>query len=253
MELYNLILMSGADVPFPQASINIHQPTIKEISLIQQSMFFAGCQVFQFDKENLSSQDKVNLENYTNFDIIMSIMKEKNAAIRSSTIGAIRVLTLLFPDYNIRFGEKEIFLEKEQESHVLNNDNLKAFQNIIAQIFCTKKESQAYEPMGQSAKRIADKIKKGKQKKAALQKKADQKVTIFGRYVSILAVGESKNIPDLMGYTVFQLFDEYNRYILKQSYDLYIQQKLAGAKDVKQVDNWMKDLYKEESSQDDFT
>jgi hypothetical protein len=29
-----LIYLSGAEIPFPQASIIIHQPTIKEISMI---------------------------------------------------------------------------------------------------------------------------------------------------------------------------------------------------------------------------
>jgi hypothetical protein len=36
-----------------------------------------------------------------------------------------------------------------------------------------------------------------------------QKVTILSRYISILAVGENKNINDLLNYSVYQLFDEF--------------------------------------------
>jgi len=36
-----------------------------------------------------------------------------------------------------------------------------------------------------------------------------QNVTILSRYISILAVGEQKDINLLLEYTVFQLFDEF--------------------------------------------
>jgi len=61
----------------------------------------------------------------------------------------------------------------------------------------------------------------------------ETKVTIFSRYVSILAVGEQKNINDLMNYTVYQLMDEFNRYELKLSYDTWERYRIAGAKDLK--------------------
>jgi hypothetical protein len=36
-----------------------------------------------------------------------------------------------------------------------------------------------------------------------------QKVAILTRYVSILAVGEKKDMNSLLGYSVYQLFDEF--------------------------------------------
>jgi hypothetical protein len=35
-----------------------------------------------------------------------------------------------------------------------------------------------------------------------------------------------------MQYTIFQLFDEYNRFRKKQDFDIYVRAKLAGAKDM---------------------
>jgi len=48
---------------------------------------------------------------------------------------------------------------------------------------------------------------------------------------------------DLLRLTVYQLFDEFERFELKQSYDVYFEAKLAGAKDIDEVDNWMKEIH----------
>ena len=39
---YNLALMTGIDIPVPELQISIHQPTIKEISMIGEQDFFTG-------------------------------------------------------------------------------------------------------------------------------------------------------------------------------------------------------------------
>jgi hypothetical protein len=44
-------------------------------------------------------------------------------------------------------------------------------------------------------------------------------MAILSRYISILAVGEGKDINDLMNYTIYQLMDEFNRFELKMHYD----------------------------------
>lgn len=44
-------------------------------------------------------------------------------------------------------------------------------------------------------------------------------MSILSRYISILAVGERKDINDLMNYTIYQLMDEFNRFELKMRYD----------------------------------
>jgi hypothetical protein len=45
-----------------------------------------------------------------------------------------------------------------------------------------------------------------------------------------------------MRYTVYQLYDEFQRFQLKVQWDAYIQARMAGAKDLEEVDNWMIDL-----------
>ena len=51
--LNELLLLSGNDIPFEEAKISIHQPTIKEIAYIGEENFFTGCEFLRFSKDNL--------------------------------------------------------------------------------------------------------------------------------------------------------------------------------------------------------
>ena len=42
-----------------------------------------------------------------------------------------------------------------------------------------------------------------------------------------------------MGYTVYQLFNEFERFERKISYDAWYSAKLAGAEGLEDVDNWL--------------
>jgi len=46
----DLLLLSGNDIPFVEAQISIHQPTLKEISFIGEDIFFIGCEFLNFSK-----------------------------------------------------------------------------------------------------------------------------------------------------------------------------------------------------------
>ena len=61
--------------------------------------------------------------------------------------------------------------------------------------------------------------------------------------MSILAVGESKDINELKNYTVYQINDEFKRFQKKEAYDINIKARMAGATDLEDVDNWMEDIH----------
>ena len=46
-----------------------------------------------------------------------------------------------------------------------------------------------------------------------------------------------------MHYTIYQLLDEFHRFELKVNYDTYVKFKIAGAKDLKDPEDWMKDIH----------
>jgi len=109
-------------------------------------------------------------------------------------------------------------------------------------MFClTDKENKEYNPSGDLARKIANKIKRGREKKAELA--PDTKIAMFSRYISILAVGEKKDINDLMNYTVYQLMDEFNRYELKLQYDSWEKYRIAGATGLDDPEDWLKDIH----------
>lgn len=240
-----LLLLSNNDIPFPQARVNIHQPTLREISFIGEESFHIGCQFLNFSIDKLSHEDKSNLVNKTDFEVFMSVMNSKEKA--KYKVDALLVLTLLFPDFHIKFDIDKIILEREGVlTSSINQLNFDAFKDILASMFCLNDAEQkegSYNPADQYAAKIAEKLKK-RQAKLAKEKGIDtQKIAIFSRYVSILAVGEHKDINELMNYNIYQLKTEFKRFQKKQEFDFYIQAKMAGAKDLEDVDNWMDEIH----------
>lgn len=238
-----LLLLSGADIPFIEGTITIHQPTIYEISLIGEEALFTGCELLKFSKDIITIEDKSELNYYSDFNIFMSIMNDKSGSISHNVSCAKMVLDLMFPLYEILFSPNEIFMR--QEGVVcggINEKNFNAFKQIVSQMFCLEKSQEEYNTQGELAKKIAEKFKKRKQQLAELKQKPN-KVAIFSRYISILTVGEHKDINSFMKYTVYQLFDEFQRFELKMAYDIHFQARMAGAKDLKEPDDWMKDLH----------
>lgn len=238
-----LLLLSGNDIPFIEAQITIHQPTIKEIAYIGEEAFFTGCELINFSKNILSEQDKMNLEDKTNFDILIAILRERNAVMQKNRNCVEMVLALIFPWYTINISKDGIVLEKEEERHLINNDNFEAFKVIFNSMFSfSREETRDYNPSGDLARQIAEKFKKRQQKLSEL-KENKKKIDILSRYVSILAIGEHKDMNSLLNLSVYQLYDEFERFKLKMNYDIYFQAKMAGAKDLKEVEDWMKDIH----------
>ena len=243
----DLLLLSGADIPFIEGTVTIHQPTIYEISLIGEEAFFSGCELLRFSKDILSTEDKTKLSHYTDFHILMSIMRDKSESVAQSISCAQQVLCLMFPWYKITMTDMEILFLDPKDGSIkgrLNDTNFLNFKDVLMQMFCLQKASstQDYNVQGELAKKIAEKFKQ-RQKQLAELSSGNKKTAIFSRYISILAVGEHKDINSFMKYTVYQLFDEFQRYELKIGYDIYLKAKMAGAKDIKEPENWMKDLH----------
>lgn len=238
MELDELYLQSGNDIPFGIAQVTIHQPRINEIGFIGEENFHIGCQFLVFDRNRLSEKDKSDLRDHSDFDIFMSVINSSDKA-RHKT-DAIMVLALLFPEYKIKIERDKILLQLENFSSSINENNFNDFKSILNQIFCLGSDAEGsnYNPADDLAAKIAEKLRKGREKRAEANGETT-KVSIFSKYISILSVGLQKDKNELLNYTVYQLRDEFDRFIAKQNYDIYIQAKLAGAKDLEEVQNWM--------------
>lgn len=242
-----LLLLSGNDIPFVEATVTIHVPTIKEIAYIGEEAFFAGCELLRFSKNILADEDKLRLSEYDDFNILMSIINDDSESLQQTISYTLAVLDLLFPLYEKKFSFEELeFFQKEEKVGSLNMSNFEKFKDILKSLFCLSKlEITEYQAEGELAKRIAEKFKKRKQQLAELKPKA-KKVAILSRYISILAVGEKKDINSLMNYTIYQLFDEFQRFELKSAYEIYFKARLAGAKELNTPEDWKKELHESE-------
>ena len=242
-----LLLLSGNDIPFPEARVTIHQPTLKEIAYIGEEKFFLGCGFLDFSKKMLNDLDKTKLADYSDFNILMLIISQNSKETRQSIEAAFLVLNLIFPLYEISVRDNLIVLKKDNEEYFLNEQNFDAFKKILGTMFnlkLGKSDIDNYNPKGEMAKRIADKFKKRHEKLAQLKGESNKegKASILSRYASILAVGLQKDFNSLMLYTVYQLQDEFQRFQLKMQWDAYVQARMAGAQNLDEVDNWTIDL-----------
>ena len=238
---YRLALMAGTDIPIPECQLILHQPTIKEIAYVGEKDFFTGLQCLCIDKE-MCFQDNSLLANTTNFQIFMTVMNEKETADKKQAV--IAVLNILFPQYKVLLTPRALVLSSDQGSPMIDDNNFEALQNILNIVFCLSRSDQGkFNPANDAAKRIADKLKRGRQRVAEQKAAENGDASMFSQYLSILTVGlHSMSLHDCINLTMYQMYDLVERYTLYVNWDIDLRSRLAGAKPDKPVDNWMKNI-----------
>ena len=205
------MLMTGVDIPIPELQIAVHQPTIKEISMIGEKEFFMGAQVLCLSK-SMYIQDENLLSETTNFQIFMTMMQSKEAV--NAKMCVLSVLSLLFPNAKTLFTPRSLVLNLGEQSINIDENNFENLQFIMSAIFCLKDSGQeAFNPANEEARKIAEKLMRGRQRVAA-QKAQEGGDSVFTRYLSILTIGLHIELQSIMELTIFQLYDLVERYML---------------------------------------
>ena len=238
---YRLALLSGIDIPIPECQLIVHPPSIKEIALIGDKDFFIGIQCLCLYK-TMFIEDKNVLSEINNFQIFMMIMQEKEA--KDKKIATQKVLTLIFPEYKILFTPNSLLFQKESETIIVDSNNFELFQEVLRQIFCMKNapmDQTAFNPQGEKAREIAQKLQRGRDRIAA--ERNDANSSIFTQYVSTLSIGLRIPLQQMLELTMFQLYDLLERYMLWVNWDLDVRTRLAGGKPDDKPDNWMKNIH----------
>ena len=237
---YRLALMTGVDIPIPELQVTVHQPTIKEISMIGEQDFFLGFQMLCIDKK-MYIEDENLLANTTNFQIFTAMLNEQQMADKKQAVQ--QVLTLLFPQTKIIFTPRSILLNINQENIIIDEGNFEQLQDVLIQQFCLQGSGQEqYNPKDKKAREIAQKLMKARQKVAKL-KATENSGSMFTQYLSILTIGTSLTLKDAMELTMYQLYDLIERYSMYLNWDIDIRSRMAGAKVDKPVENWMKQIH----------
>lgn len=237
-----LLLMTGTDYPVPECQLNIHQPIIKEIGLIGQSDFFTGIQCLCLNK-TMFAKDEIDLLNTSNFQIFMTIMQQKETVDKKFAVQ--QVCNLFFPNYKLVFTPRSMLFFKDDNTSIqIDENNFEFLQKSISEICCMKDgpmDQQSFNPANEKAREIAEKLMRGRQKVA--EEKGEINISIFTQYLSILSIGLTMPLSELINLTMYQLYDLIERYMLYVNWDMDIRCRLAGGSPDSQPDNWMKNIH----------
>ena len=161
MKDISLALFSGVDIPIPECELTIHQPTIKEISMVGEKDFLSGVQIITIDK--IMFKGEKGLSNTTNFQIFMTIMNEKEA--KESKKLVLGALSLIIPNTKVTVTPRSLLFNYDGRNIIIDEGNFGYFQNILRQVFCINFEKDDFNPANKQAEEIAKKIKKQSQTK----------------------------------------------------------------------------------------
>ena len=238
-----LALMTGCDYPIPECQLTLHQPTIKEIGLIGENDFFTGSQCLSIYKSMFVTEDKSALDDINNFQIFMTVMRDKESMEKKHSV--LQVLTLFFPKYDkVLFTPQSLLFQSKEENVVIDENNFDFLQAAIREVTCSKSgpmDQQAFNPADDKAREIAQKLMRGRQRVAA--QKGESNSCVFTQYISILTVALRIPPRELLNCTMYQLYDLMERYSLYNAWDLDVRVRLAGGKPDSQPDNWMKNIH----------
>lgn len=242
---YRLALMTGVDIPIPECQLSVKQPTIKEVSMMGERDFQISAQLLCITKEDFKDQV---LDINSNFDLLMFILHQDEAKDKKIMIKTL--LEMLLPQYKIIITPRSILCKKNEENLIIDEGNFDSFQKIARKICGIDKKTdengeihEVYNPANEKAKRIAEKIYKGREELAKRRAEANPDDSMFSRYISILAIGLHMSIEDLLNLTVFQITDLFERFGLWTQSDIDLRIRLAGGTPNNQPENWMKPLH----------
>lgn len=237
-----LALMTGTDIPIPECQLIIKQPRIKDISFLGETDFFIGVQTLSINKSMVVVEDKSVLDQINNFQVFMTVINEKEMQDKRKKVEAVfQLFGLGKPSYT---PQSLILTDNNNEAHLIDANNFDYLQNAIKLITCAQNgpmDQQAFNPSDDAARKIAEKLMRGRQRVAA--QKGSSTSSAFSRYLSVLTVGLHIPLQQLAECTMFQLYDLMERYVLHINWDLDIRTRLAGGKPDSHPDDWMKNIH----------
>lgn len=238
---YELSLMTGVDIPIPECQLILHQPTIKEISFIQEEKFFTGIQTLTVSKNMLMVEDKSVLDRINNFQIFMMIMGSEESKDKRKAVDSVCQILRLG---KVSITPQSLILINGDQTHLIDENNFEFLQEVIKEVTCANSghmDQQAFNPANDKAREIANKLMRGRQRVAAQNEATIS--SVFSRYLSVLSVGLRIPIQILADCTMYQLYDLLERYMLNINWNLDIRARLAGASPDSKPDDWMKSIH----------
>ena len=250
-KINKLALIAGIPIAIPSLGVSVHQPVLKEIAYLGEQDFYEAAQYLTVKGkdiaqrlENLTEEDKNAISQLSNFEVFLKLVEASDL----SRAKVEMLFALLFPEYTVSIEDRFIMLLNPAVGRtvMINEENFEELQFVISTILCLQSSNNKddFNPVGDKAREIAEKLRRGREKVARLKgQDSNQESDFLSKYISGLGIGtNSLNIRDVLELTLYQLFDQLERYSLFMSYNIAIKAKMAGAEGVEDVD-WLKNIH----------
>lgn len=249
-----LTLITGQALVVGSPPIMLYQPSLKELGVLGQMNFYSAIMLLTYPKRIVKTEDDY-LKDAADFEIIMSIFRKDDDTCRLYTQLISLLLSLVLKHYTIKIAGNMILLERENEKQIiLNAENYDFVKQALIQMFCLKDimgddSNEIKDTDTPMVRRLKEKFKK-RHEILARKNGGKGENDLLARYISIVATGLGLPLIQINEYTIYQLFDEYKRFQLKEAFDLYIKRatSFGGVKKEEKVVNWQKSL--EDTSDD---
>lgn len=246
------LILSGQPLPVLDANIFVTQPKIKDIVLFGEDEFLIAVQMLvsmeQFAEQVKRGNSELNI--ISDFQLLL-IMVTEDPTIKKMVLD---LFSLIFPDYNVEFTDNTIdfsIIEEEQKFIVgrIHPFNFENFQNVLNDAFIPQGDNERepdYNPANDMASKIAEKIKKGREKVHAQRAAEEGDHSLFADYCSTLSIGLHEDVNIFFNYTPFQLYDAYRRFFSKEQSDFYMRVSSMPMMDTSKMETppeWNRNLY----------
>lgn len=253
------LYLSGCQVRIPACGIYLVQPTIKEIVQFGENNFMTAAKLFSTIEDYAKSIKEGNsvLASAPDFQIFIETLKDEKGQIRHLVDS---FFELCCPSFKIEYAANAINFKISSDDGkdilvgVMNAFNYKEFGAVVEELFLPQSEEQDVEyhinEKDARSKQLLEKIKRNREKLAkATARKDGESFSLFGLYTSVLSIGLSLDINILYGYTPFQIYDAFKRYLAKYQRDKYEALLMVPFADTSKIqdnepDSWFENIYK---------
>jgi hypothetical protein len=244
------LALSGSQVPVPECNLVITQPTIKQVAAFGETNFLMAVSLIGRTEDFVKDLRAGNsqLEILPTFQLLL-IMIEQDVTAKKAVLD---FFELIFPDYevSVEVGMLAFKIDGKMVGQ-LNPMNFEALQEVIFNLFAPRNSDPRkddYNPVNDKAREIAEKMRRGREIIAEQKSKnsGDKNTSIIATFTSVLSIGLGIDVNTFYNYTLFQLYDSFERYFAKDTADFYRKVSTTPLMDTSKMETpaeWTRNLY----------
>lgn len=224
--------------------IYIYQPTIQDFldKHMEEMQIFRSLQILSMSPKDYNIPEE-ELGKITSYQLLLGFFIHPTVSLKEKS-GVIKFLEIIFHADSIEITELGILIKlNDSKLFSINEDNFNEIQNTIREIFCTKDLINIggdYNPKGQKAQEIAEKLRKRHEILSKQTEKETQGKSLLANYIHVLSIGTKIPLRELKALTIAELMLLMKRFGLYEEWQIDLKCRLAGGDPKKSPENWMK-------------